>query len=522
MREITVSPGTLQAALDAARPGDVVVLAPGRYHSPFRIAGVRGHATAPLIVEAREPGAIVTQGRPADSFRTEANGIARELEERGKYPGLYEAIDQAQLSVTGSSHVVLRNLEFEEGWPTHVYLGSSKDVTIRDCRFRDATFCIAALGRSTKRILVEGCSWVQDRVPGRIWSQTPWYRVHGTMLNPGYPPVDIANDWRQFDGDFFRSDGIAGGVTIRHCIVADAFNAIHGFNDNRRGDLNRDFHVHDCTFLRIRDNVFEPEKHGENWWFHHNRIVDCHKPYSLTTRSNHFCLIFANLVHFASIQSDTDDPRWPSHRSGGVFKAPTKQTMPSGPTYVFHNSVITRSDYLRKGFIPGLVHANNAVLHATDRALGQPRKPWIFGNPADPEPDERFTTDWAQHRISIDGDVQDHPDWPDGARARGYRVGAGSLGADPQFLGWDRANERVVDEAALFHLGPRSRCRGRGIALTLPLPWLDEGEGWNSPAGADVGAWQHNGSGAPRLFEGPAYRAVEWGLPATVIPPVQA
>lgn len=522
MREIAVSPGTLQDALDRARPGDVVVLAPGRYRSPFRIAGLRGHAGAPLVVEARGPGAVITQGRPADSFRSEANTIARELEDRGRYPGLYEAIGHAQLSVTDSRHVVLRNLEFEEGWPTHVCLQSVEDVTIQDCRFRDATYCVAALGRGTRRILVERCSWVQDRVPGRIWSEIPWYRVHGTRLNPGYPPVDVARDWRQFDGDFFRSAGIAGGVTIRHCTVADAFNAIHGYNDDRRGDLNRDFDVHDCAFLRIRDNVFEPEKHAENWWFHHNRIVNCHKPYSLTTRSNHHCLIFGNTVHFDSIQSGSDDPRWPDHRSGGVFKAPTKQTMPSGPTYVFHNSVITRSDYLRKGFIPGLVHANNAILHVTDRALGEPRMPWIFGNPADPEPDERFTTDWATYRISVDGDVQDHPDWPDAVRTRGYGVGLGSLNADPGFLGWDPANERVVDEAALFHLGPDSRCRGRGIALSLPLPWLEGERGWTSPAGADIGAFQHSGSGPPVLFAGPAYRPLQWGLPGTVIPPGQA
>ncbi len=529
MREVTVGPGTFQNALDQAKPGDVLILTPGRYKSPFGLSRVHGSARAPVVIEAREPGAIITQEAPADAYRREANTTAKGLEDRRRYPGLYERMEEAQLAVRDCRHVVIRNLTFEEGWPTHLLLKMARDVTIQDCRFLDGTFAIAALEPQTKRILIEGCRWVQDRVTNRIWGDTPWYRVHGTKLSvdengvPLYPPVDIDNDWRQFDGDFFRSSGIAGGVTIRHCAISDAFNAIHGFNNGGRVDRNLDFHVHDCTFERIRDNVLEPERRAANWWFHHNHLVDCHKTCSLTTRHNAFCLIFSNTQHFRSIQSDSDDPRWSGHRSGGIFKAPKKQTMPSGPTYVFHNSLITRSDYLRKGLIPGLIHANNVVLHATDRAQTPSRKPRVFGNPANPQPTQRFTTEWGRYEIVFDGDVQDHPDWPGTLRTQGYGdIGTNALGADPRFLGWDRAQERIIDEATLFHLHTGSPCRDRAIELELKLPWLDDDDPWISPAGADVGAYQHAGPGAPFLFQGPAYQATKWGLPTTVVPPVVA
>ncbi|MEX0280015.1 MAG: hypothetical protein AB3N13_02360 [Arenibacterium sp.] len=80
-----------------------------------------------------------------------ANQLTRLSQEIGcGYPGLYPWIDDARLRFHRCRNVVLRGLHFSQSWPPHVFIENARDITIRDCHFKDATFCIAASGATTK------------------------------------------------------------------------------------------------------------------------------------------------------------------------------------------------------------------------------------------------------------------------------------------------------------------------------------------------------------------------------------
>jgi hypothetical protein len=396
-------------------------------------------------------------------------------------------------------HVRIQGFHFEQSWPTHIALDDCQQIEIAKCTFLDATFAIGATGRSTRGLTIEDCSWTQDRVLNRIWREIPWYRIHGAPENDppedeDDPLVDIENDWRLFDGDFFRADGITGDVTIRGCRIERCFNAIHLFNDDSDLALARDVHVHDCTFVEVRDNVLEPEKVASNWWFHHNKLFNVHKWFSFEcVRSKHFYL-FGNLAWFDSIQGPSRDD---GNRGGGVFKLAKIVHRPFGPHYVFHNSFSTRSDYARKGIFPGLMHFNNAIRCADQAGPDFNRYPNFFGDLSATGPEhqrKRFTMDWDQYHIEMRNDVVRHPDWPDGLNRAGYSIGGPPLGVDPRFL--DPFGADLSGGGLMLETG--SPCEAMNSAETILLP---DGGSWPLVNGQDIGAWQ-----GERLVEGPGYQ----------------
>ena len=270
--------------------------------------------------------------------------------------------------------------------PTHVFLSDSQHVEISACHFLDGTFCIGADGQRSRHILIDGCTWTQDRAPGRMWSDLEWFRIHGAGKQ--YPKVDIERDWRLFDGDFFRSTSIAGGVTIRNCHIRAAFNAIHGYNGARDLRLNRDFHIHDNIFEDIRDNAIDRARGcgRELVGGITTAFGTCTRPFSYQLGRSEYLYLFSNLFDFDSIQGpDLPDSPYELNRGGGIFKLerkPKNVHPPHGPFYVFHNSLRTRSDYLRKGIAAGLVHRNNAIECVPTAGPDFNTHLRIFGDPA--------------------------------------------------------------------------------------------------------------------------------------------
>ena len=238
MAIISVTPDDITARLDEIGPGTEVVLQPGRYRQVLRWAGKQGRADAPIVPRG-EPGAVITDETSAEDFRRKGNELAKSVEDRGKYPGLYPWMLEGRLKLERCRHVRIEGLTFEKSWPTHVALFDCQDIVLAGCNFIDGTFAIGAEGAATYGITIEGCDWTQDRPAHRLWQEIPWWRVHG-RFEDGRPSVDLVNDWRLFDGDFFRGDGIRGGVTIKDCRVSQAFNAIHLFNSEGKAELALD------------------------------------------------------------------------------------------------------------------------------------------------------------------------------------------------------------------------------------------------------------------------------------------
>ena len=495
MAIISVTPDDVAAKLAGIGPGTEIVFKPGRYRQVLRLTGKQGTAGAPIVLRG-EPGAVITDEVSADHFRRKGNELAKKVEDGHvpphKYPGLYPWMLDGRLRLERCRHVRIESLTFEKSWPTHVALLNCEDMTLAGCHFIDGTFAVGAEGAATYGITIERCDWTQDRLPHRLWREIPWWRVHGAA-GDGYPAVNVADDWRLFDGDFFRGDGIRGGITITRCTVSHAFNAIHLFNTERKSELALDVNVHDCRFFEIRDNVLEAEDVAQNWWFWNNEIHNAHKWFSLECERSRYMYLFGNRGWFDSVQGP---PGRDDHRGGGIFKL-GKKARRCGPHYVFHNSFSTRSDYARKGLLPGMQHFNNAirVIHPDDPLFDE--TPHFFGNLSVPRDrpgaiGERFVTAWDDHEMAWYNDVVAYAAWPQLLRDHGYPIGDLGAGSDPRFQ---------APFAGDLILAPDSPCRGASVGATLQMP--DGGPPWQLPAGQDVGAWQHDG-----VVKGPDFRPI--------------
>jgi len=370
---VPLGPGDdVQRALDRAAPDDVVLLRPGTYPHKLRLSGRRGTADRPVTLRG-EPGAILDGGLRFQKFnRTAMDFILARVDEddarppkEPRYPGLHdwllpgrppvaaEGRHQPQLAIERCAHIRVEGLAVRGSWPAAITVIDSPGVTLSNLTIEEGTYAIHARGPATRCLVVERCSWVQD-VSGKqlVWSGIPWSRMHDADVNP--------DDARAFDGDFLQAVDLGPGAVVRHCRVEDAFNAIHFWNKGGNPGLARDVAIHDNTFLRIRDNVVEPEIAARNWWVYRNRFVDCHKWLSLELKKGGgYFYVFGNLGWFTSVPGTIDD----GHRGGGVLKLDKKvrEGVRNGPWYLFHNSWLLRSTYARTGRIANFLHANNAI-----------------------------------------------------------------------------------------------------------------------------------------------------------------
>jgi hypothetical protein len=471
MHEIAADPDTLHKIAPRLGPGDVVTLRAGTYTQPVALADVQGTASRPLVIRGG-PGVVFDGGRSADDYRGEGNIRSIEGEKQG-YPGLWPFIHQGMITLERCRHVTLEGFTIRRCWPTGIFIRDSQQTTIFRLHMEDATFAIGALGSSTYGITIDEVTWCQDVTRDRLWRRIPWIAVHGAQ------PVDIGKDWRLFDGDFFRSSGIRGGVTVRNCVVEHAFNAVHGFNPSRDPGLSVDFAVHDCRFSYVRDNVFEPEDHALNWWFYRNRIANCHKWFSIESSASGFAYIFSNLGWFDEIPGQPGQ----DNRAGGVFKLAKTQKPAWGLHYVFNNSFAVRSDYIRKGALRGFRHWGNAVRYCQAGEGVCDARSRFFGDLSEPagSTDERFSTDWRHWDIEFAEDVILHPEFTATLQAAGYGPFTGSVPDDP---GFEDPVSPGPDGAGL-RLKADSACRGRGLRRDVELP---DGSIEPLPKGRDLGA----------------------------------
>ena len=511
MSILSVTPDTFQAALDTCSAGDVLQLQAGTYSEVYTLAERAGTQDEPIVIEADpalDPGQVtVSQGMEAETYRPIANKIARARYDAGKYPGLWDEAPDARLRLDRCAHILVRNLTFEMSWPTHIYTDAVQNVTIQDCRFLDATFCIVANGRETRDLIVERCTWMQDRVPGRIWSGIAWKRIHGHPEHETCPWAVRLDDFRLFDGDFLRTTNILGGVTVRHCTVENAFNGVHAEGDGDSRRTNRDFHIHDCQFIEIRDNAIEPEDAACNWSVHDNLFLDNHAPFSFACKDLSHIYLFANVVAFRSVQGSSGATLLDKdcNRGGKVFKLKGVPDAPHGPNYIFNNSMITRLKYLPKGIFEGLRHFNNALQFVPSAGSGFDSYPTFFGNPDKDPPKKRFTDAWSDrgYSIEMDGDVVLLPGWPVAPKDVGYTIGPNAVGADPGFARSDFSGPATT--FADFATAPDGPCRRAGIAMSVVQP---NGDVFQVAAGADVGAMQRDPkTGALSVFKGPPFQS---------------
>lgn len=330
----------LQEAIEAAGAGDEIVLAPGVYNEPVVIDGKQTRHQPIVIRGDRGGGSTLDVGR---------NHV--------RPPGLPEFQHYAFFKIRNSAGVVIEDLTIQDSWPTSVYIEHSQGITLRRINFSRSTYAIVARGESTEGLLIEHCSWIQD---DEIWQRILWKDIH----QDPFPRKEL-------DGDFFRSWNIKGRVVIRRNLIAQAFNGIHFFAQNKAGreNLNHDVRICENTFAFIRDNAIEAEYSATNWWVYQNRIYNCHKWFAFEKCNGGYWYIFANVGWFDRKPGPPGD----EFNGGAVFKASKVKKgkealyLPEHPVYVFHNSWYLRSAYLKKGKVGNFRHFNNAIDYCDPR-----------------------------------------------------------------------------------------------------------------------------------------------------------
>lgn len=509
----TTDPAAIDADLRRMLAGQTLELEDYRYTQPLTISGRRGDPLAPIIVHGS--GAILGPGTSFEDYRKTGNILSKRQEASGKFPGLYYLADNAALIVRDCQWIIIEDLFFDGCWPTAIYLENCQNVVIRGVDFRGGTFAICAFGQNTRHILVEDCAWIQDVSDRgeaeltsirenqvaiatspppdmRLWKELLWTQVHGAA-DEGFP-VDIDNDARAFDGDFFRAWTIAGYVILRRNVVIDAFNGIHFFNEASRDQVDRHCRnvlIEDNWFVRIRDNAVEPENFAWNWTIRHNHFVDCYMPFSFEMqRSGHF-YVLGNLGWNGSRPGPTGD----DHASGQIFKFPGDHEA-AGPHYVFNNTWSTMMAIAKKKRFASLYHFNNVLSLRTSDGTPLSAPPSLFGNGWETQDHSsasarevvesekaRFTKRWAELSIAFDGDLIDHPNFPETYRDASYPIGGLSHGGPIAFLG----NIFGSPESLKLVQPPKS--------MPYEISLADGSVLRSDAAGSNVGAWQ----GADRI-----------------------
>lgn len=447
----------LQEAIDMAEPGDVVALLPGVYDEPVTIQDKRASRDKPIRI-------IGDSATTLDGRRVPL-----------RPPGLARSTDYAFVTILNSSGIVIENMTVQNVWPTAIYVEDSQHIAIRRLNLNGATYGVFARGETTRHLLLERCSWIQD---DRIWDQVFWKDIHA-------PPLPR----RELDGDFFRSKDIAGDVVIRHNFIAQAFNGVHFFADEKvtPGRFNRNVWIYRNTFTFIRDNAVEAENSATNWWVFANKIYNCHTWFAFEQCNGGYLYIFSNRGWFDRRPGPPGD----CHSGGAVIKSSKVKDkdedhfLPKHPVYMFNNSWYLRSTYLKKGKLRNFHHFNNAIEYARPEhhplGLIDPDRRMIGVSSSRDlrcdgpgEPDKPFTTNWPQLNVSFENDVCDHPHYPAQLNAEGYPVRGKA--AAPGFVG-----ARDGD----FALSEGSPCHNAGVTPALMLP---KGRVWNLQGPLDIGA----------------------------------
>jgi len=524
------------AAKERIKAGVIVtpIVLTGQIGAPDALLRLRGSGRVPAML--RKPATAsfgawptldgthtVFSGRKryAD-IRQWGNEIARRMEAAGEFPGLYKIADEAMLILRNCRDIAIENLHFEDCWPTAIYLDHCQRVSIRNCSFAGGTFAICARGGSTRDIVIENCFWQQDDkdAPKRswegeksgpngpaIWNEIAWQQIHGDKKDFDYR-VNLKEDHRAYDGDFFRAWGIAGNVVIRGNHIRNAFNAIHTFG-SESGMLAvpcQNVLIEGNLFLRIRDNTVEPETGAANWVVRHNRFVDNFRPFSIEGTSTGFMYIYGNLGWNVVRPGP---PNGDGNTGASLFKF-NRESASEGPVVFAFNSFVLMHDIAKKHGIERFDFVNNAIFQSDGSALFG-KGWWSNANPHDEA--KAFTRRWDELRIRFSGNViharlksgdEASRHYPHDLRHAGYPLDPGEIGANPQFR---RKPSATDPENADLRPADGSPLRGVSADLEIALP---DGGKISIPPLLDAGAWQ--GEGLARLPKEFPFLDGMWGV----------
>ena len=465
----------LRQALDMASPGVTIQLLPGVYKQDTTADGIlfprNGSPDHPITLRGLGSDTIIdgTQAQGLDANQNSViAGMAQNLLNRLGLEVARKADEMSTLlrpDYRGGSicfrfkdkqWIVLDNLTLRDCADAGVIAIDSQYITLRNSIILKGLYAFYGEGPLTHHILLENNTWIQDT------SEDMWHRRHWCEYKYGV--------LRGQAGALFAGLDIAGGIIIRRNRVEQAFNAVRiDVSTPRRADrwwlgkLSANIEVYDNDFAFIRDNVLEPEYDATNWWFHGNRIRNAHAWFSFDVLYGGRWYIYDNegwfddkpsrecLLSGACKQWQDRNPELCGdlHDGGRVFKFRPEGGYAPGPLYVFNNSWYLRASVIKDGRLGHIGHWNNAIDFCRPEdypdGLCEEVKPFFNG----------FI--WDVDNYAFSNDLSNHPDFPNGLRAQGYRVSGISVpSSQPLFVGAANGNFTLVDGSP-----------GRGAGCTI-------------------------------------------------------
>ncbi|MEM8577821.1 MAG: hypothetical protein AAGF60_08215 [Pseudomonadota bacterium] len=329
----------LQTALQRARPGDRVILLPGRYTRPATMTR-SGTPDQPITICAAQPGtARLSGGR--SPHRAGLGGM-KPLDG-----------DFAFLKFFDVAHINVEGLHFDSCWPSCLYARAVQYLTIRDCHAQEGRFFLYLWQRRdahTHHVTVEDCSWVQDPAFDMWTGRVRWADVKGQS----------GTDATWLNGAFVGGFDVAGRLIVRRCDVRHAFNAVRldmracHIADGPILRRNVDVAIYDNRFSFIRDNVVEPECGAQNWRVFDNLIFCAHAAFSQDKVASRDMFYIGNRVlnvaRAGPVRADGSDGQQP--QGGRIFKwfkAGTGTPAARRGFWSLFTLAQTRTAYVKKG-----------------------------------------------------------------------------------------------------------------------------------------------------------------------------
>jgi hypothetical protein len=466
---------SLRDALNQARPGVTIQLLPGTYTRDTPEEGISfprdGSPDKPITLRGTGSGTVI-DGR---TEITKIFSMVLGTSEEGALlvPDFLRGVNCVRLD--GKQWIVLENLTFLRCADAAVYVRNSQYVTLRTSTIIGGLYAFFATGVQSHHLLLEDNVWIQDP------SEAMWKRKHWCEYKYGNLKAQA--------GALFASLDIPGGVIVRGNKVHNAFNGVRmdvsgakrrklPKRPNWVGKLNTNVEVYDNDFSFTRDNVLEPEFDATNWWFYGNRIRNAHAWFSFDGLWGGRWYVYNNVGWFddkpsRECQVSGECRMWQEknptlcadlHDGGRVFKFRPDGRYAPGPLYIFNNSWYLRSSLIKDGRIGYIGHWNNAIAFCRPEdypdGLCEGAKPFFNG----------FL--WDTDNYSFKHDMSNHPDFPTGLRASGYRVsGIGVSPAQPLFDDAAHGDFILVDHSPGRAAGCIVAEDGRGLLeCDDPLP----------------------------------------------------
>lgn len=481
MTTLDVHPGLdrIAEAVQKAGPGDTVILKSGIHEvsRPIELprGGDRNH---PLTIRG-EAGCAILGDRMADPFDLSPSHPACDQGVR-----LPDKSDWCVFRLRGLDHVDIQGIRFANCWPLVVYAENCRYLRFLDNQVFGATSAVCVRdyvreGDASHHLVFEHNFWCQDTSYGhRLWREVDWREAHSQEGGCGTK--------RYFAGAFFVGIDVIGQVRFAHNRIFDAFNGIAAWmtkelqdpaNETEMRRRNRDFHIFDNDFTRVRNSPVEPEGHAFNWHIRHNRLYNCHAWFSLDRVRGGLWYIYGNRGWFDERQGG------PECNTGKVLKLQEHNglriPLPDFPYYVFNNSWFLRCPIIMGGVqwpacTRGLKFYNNVSQFCEpddDPACGESEcMPASY----------LHNFDWRSENVEFDCNFSNHPEFPAQLRAHGQeRCGArlsGSCFANPRAGSFDPVPGSLIIGA------------GRSIALETAAASTVE-----VAAGTNAGAVQADG-----------------------------